>query len=69
MIPLAKSLIVVLANVYSDAHCEAPADTIVKLIIQQLTCSLSKTRPDSYYSRALQGEFLTSSISYPCRRG
>jgi len=28
--------IVVLANVYSDAHCEAPADTIVKLIFREL---------------------------------
>jgi D-alanyl-D-alanine carboxypeptidase len=34
--PTRDITIVVLANLYSDAHCEAPADTIVKLIIQEL---------------------------------
>ena len=34
--PTRDITIVVLANVYSDVHCEAPADTIVKLIIQEL---------------------------------
>ena len=28
--------IVVLANLYSDVHCEGQADTMVKLIIQEL---------------------------------
>jgi len=34
--PTRDITIVVLANVYPDADCEGPADTIVKLIIQEL---------------------------------
>ena len=34
--PTRDITIVVLANVYPDGHCDAPADTIVKLIFQEL---------------------------------
>jgi D-alanyl-D-alanine carboxypeptidase len=34
--PIRDITIVVLANVYPDGHCDAPADTIVKLIFQEL---------------------------------
>jgi hypothetical protein len=34
--PARDATIVVLANVYTDAHCGGPADSIVMLIIQEL---------------------------------